>query len=51
MGFMGRKKSIHNLLTEGFSVRVLVCGPIPLSAALSRSVFHNAILSNDLLCI
>lgn len=45
-GFIGRKKSIHNLLTEGFSV----CshgGLLYLS--LSGYVYHDAVLLNDLL--
>lgn len=52
MGFIGRKKSIHNLLTEGFSVCVRVCvDRYLLYLFLSRCVYQNAVLLNDLLCI
>lgn len=49
--FTGRKKSIHNLLTEGFSA--CMCAHLPISAIslLLGCVYHDAALSNGLLCI
>lgn len=50
MGFVGWKKSIHNLLTEGFSACVCA-GRYLLYHPLTRRVYHNAVLLNDLLCV